>query len=424
VLDANMATLKLYNARNIADLQSNFGKIFMATDADAIREQVVQIHHRTRRFEQILENSTVKGKKITVYLQWTTYPGQAAHMDRVVVSTLDVTEQNKANKLQAAILRISQAAMTSNLISELFEIIHETLQTLMPARNMYIALYDAKTEIISFPYFADEMDEPPPSRKFGHGWTEIVINSGKPVLIHEDLMDGLESPDQKVQGTRPVGWLGAPLFVQDKIIGVLVVQSYDPATIYTNEDKDLLMIAANQVAMAIYKKKTEERLIFSTSHDELTGLYNRAFFEDEVKRLSELPDEPIGVIMMDLDNLKYTNDTYGHAAGDQLIRTTSSIIRTAFRMKDMIARIGGDEIVVLIPGASREILQTAIDRVRMNLAQYNRVLTDKDSMISLSLGGSITSAEVTLEQAIQAADEEMYREKADKKAHGAEYMRK
>jgi diguanylate cyclase (GGDEF)-like protein len=334
-----------------------------------------------------------------------------------------VTEQNKANKLQAAILRISQAAMTANLISELFEIIHETLQTLMPARNMYIALYDAKTEIISFPYFADEMDEPPPSRKFGHGWTEIVINTGKPVLIHEDLLDGMESPDRQVQGTRPVGWLGAPLFVQDKIIGVLVIQSYDPATIYSNEDKDLLMIAANQVAMAIYKKKTEERLIFSTSHDELTGLYNRAYFEDEVKRLSELPDEPIGVIMMDLDNLKYTNDTYGHAAGDQLIRTTATITRSAFRMKDMIARIGGDEIVVLIPGASRDILQTAIDRVRSNLAQYNRVLTDKDAMISLSLGGSITSAEVTLEQAIQAADEAMYREKADKKANGTEYMR-
>lgn len=413
ILDVNKRTLKLFQARDVDELRRNQVARFKGTESEKILEQLLSIYRKQRRFEQVLANSTPKAKKLIIHLQWTVHPGSRDKMDRVVVTTLDITEQEKVMRLQNAILRISQAAITVNKVSDLFEIIHETLETLMPARNMYIAFYDSKSEMISFPYFSDEKDEPPPARKFGDGWTEFVIQSGKPVLINEEEKSELEL---KVQGTRPVCWLGAPLIVQDKIIGVLVIQSYDQATRYTDDDKDLLTIAANQIAMAIYKKKTEEHLVFSSSHDELTGLNNRAYFDEEVSRLSELPQAAIGVIMMDLDNLKVTNDQYGHAAGDELIRTTATIIRSAFRMDDMIARIGGDEFVVLIENASMENVQTAIDRIQANLDRYNSVLEDDFRSIHLSIGGSVTDFQTTLSEAIRMADEEMYRVKAEHKA--------
>lgn len=423
VLDVNKATLKLYHARQIDLLRANQKAIFEAAEVDKIREQLVSIYKRQRRFEQIVTNSTINGKKLSILLQWTVHPGNVARMDRVVLTTMDITEQAKVIRLQTAILKISQAALTVNRIGELFEIIHETLGMLMPARNMYIALYDSKNELISFPYFVDEMDPIPPSRKMGNGWTELVIRTGEPVLINDEQVHPLNGSQNKVMGTRPFCWLGAPLIVQGSLTGVLVVQSYDPATKYTEEDKDLLTIAANQIAMAIYKKKTEERLVFSSSHDELTGLYNRAYFEEETRRLSDLPQEPIGVIMMDLDNLKYTNDQYGHSAGDQLIRSAATIIRGAFRMSDMIARIGGDEFVVLISNATMDVVQTAIDRIQFNLDRYNSLIQDKAHLIGISIGGSVTDSGVSLAQAIQAADEEMYRVKAERKASGSDFMR-
>ncbi len=93
------------------------------------------------------------------------------------------------------------------------------------------------------------------------------------------------------------------------------------------------MIIANQIALAISEKKTEAKLIHASTHDELTGLYNRAYYEAEIQRLKAGRNEPVGVIMMDIDGLKFTNDHFGHAAGDLLIRESARIIHEVIPLK-------------------------------------------------------------------------------------------
>ena len=97
------------------------------------------------------------------------------------------------------------------------------------------------------------------------------------------------------------------------------------------------------------QKRAEDRLRFLSTHDVLTGLYNRAFFEEETTRMERGRHYPISVLMVDVDHLKITNDRRGHAAGDSLLRRAAAVLRAAFRTEDVVARIGGDEFAVLLP---------------------------------------------------------------------------
>lgn len=421
ILDVNLATLKLFQAADKEDLIGNIQTIFQDTDIVGLCQEILHIVKHQKRYEQIIEHYTVRGKRLTIHLQWSVYPGSEKNMDRVVVSTTDITEQEKVSKLQAAILKISQDTDSVETLQDLYPSIHTTLAGLMPARNFYIARFDEKTGMISFPYFVDEYDSTPPDRLFGHGWTEVVINSGKPVLIPEKMITSMQDDDLDSIGTIPVCWLGVPLIVKEKTIGVVAVQTYDHDTKYTLQDRDLLMIVANQIAEAINEKQTEERLIHTSTHDELTGLYNRAYYEAEIVRLSAGRDEPVGVIMIDIDGLKYINDNHGHAVGDKLITASGEIIRQAFRVNDVVSRIGGDEFAILLPESDSHVVSEAIARLQTLVDQYSN--PDLPGRMSLSIGGCTTEGDVRLTDAIIRADQKMYEVKGVKKERANKAVR-
>jgi len=105
--------------------------------------------------------------------------------------------------------------------------IHDSVSELMPAKNFYIALYDAGSETISFPYFVDERDEAPAPRKRRRGLTEYVLRTGEALLAPPEVLQKLiQRGEAELIGAPAVVWLGVPLKVQEKTIGVLVVQSY------------------------------------------------------------------------------------------------------------------------------------------------------------------------------------------------------
>ena len=158
------------------------------------------------------------------------------------------------------------------------------------------------------------------------------------------------------------------------------------------------------------RKQAEERLRYLSMHDALTGLYNRAFFEEEMSRLERGRQFPVSVVMVDVDDLKRTNDSQGHAAGDELLRQAAEVLRAAFRADDVVARIGGDEFAVLLPGADASVTQQALERLRSNLAGYYNA-TPSAYPLSLSIGTATVIQGGSLKDALKQADEDMYREK-------------
>ncbi|MGE5463051.1 MAG: GGDEF domain-containing protein [Syntrophothermus sp.] len=156
-------------------------------------------------------------------------------------------------------------------------------------------------------------------------------------------------------------------------------------------------------------KKAEEYLRYLGTHDVMTELYNRAYFEEALLSLEEDRQDPIAVIVMDLNNLKPTNDRYGHQAGDKLIRRTAEVLRAGTNGVHITARIGGDEFVVLMPGAALREANELIERIQSLVEVNNQFYREPE--LSLSLGAAISEPGISLEKVISLADNEMYRNK-------------
>ena len=179
----------------------------------------------------------------------------------IVVTYHDVTERRRAERIQRATYSISEAAHRSETLQELFRAIHEIVGELMPANNFYIALYDPETDTISFPYFVDEYDSDFPPKHPGKGLTEYVLRTGAPLLVTPEVHRELEQRGYvELIGAPSIDWLGVPLTIGDNTIGVLAAQSYTEGVRYGETDKSILQFVSTQVAMAIDRKRGEERL--------------------------------------------------------------------------------------------------------------------------------------------------------------------
>ncbi len=156
------------------------------------------------------------------------------------------------------------------------------------------------------------------------------------------------------------------------------------------------------------RKETEDRLMYLNFHDPLTGLYNRAYFEDALKRMDVPRNLPISVITADLNGLKLVNDTFGHAEGDELLRMAAEVMKSACRADDIIARVGGDEFSLLLPKTDAETAAHITQRIQ-SLAQAANTGT---VMLSLSMGEATKTAEhQIMNRVLKDSESTMYHNK-------------
>src|SRR5256884_1562364 len=178
-----------------------------------------------------------------------------------VWSFRDVTESKRAEQIQLATYRISEAAHAARTLQDLFAAIHGIVGELMPAKNFYIALYDPADDLLTFPYHVDEYDSDFPSKKPGKGLTEYVLRTGQPLLVTPELHAELERRGEvELIGPPSIDWVGVPLKIGDRAIGVLAAQTYAPGVRYRDTEKHVLQFVSTQVAMAIERKRTEAQL--------------------------------------------------------------------------------------------------------------------------------------------------------------------
>jgi len=156
------------------------------------------------------------------------------------------------------------------------------------------------------------------------------------------------------------------------------------------------------------RKETEVTLRHDSTHDMLTGLYNRAFYDTELERLAHGRMFPMSVVMADINGLKTVNDTLGHEAGDNLIRLAARLIMEAFRADEIVARIGGDEFAVLLPGTDKNVAEKAVGRIKISPEIIN-------GQVSIAFGIASAENKDQLAEALKLSDERMYRDKSNQK---------
>ncbi len=202
----------------------------------------------------------------------------------VVLIATDITERKRAAHLQHALFRISESVNQTSNIEELLKTVHETLGTLIDTTNFYIALYDAKNDLYSFPYCVDlyeETDFTPQQLK--KSLTEYVRRTEKPIIVNEQTHERLVNAGEvELIGRPSPTWLGVPLKTPTGIIGVAVLQSYSDPGAYSDADLNIMSFVSDHIAMAIERKRAEEALRESEKkHRELTeNLPQRIFHKD------------------------------------------------------------------------------------------------------------------------------------------------
>lgn len=177
------------------------------------------------------------------------------------VLEIEIAGRKRSQALQESLFRIAQAADTAPTLDVLFSKVHSIIKGVIPANNFYIALFDEEKETLSYPYFVDEVDTPLPPGPVGRGLTAYVLRTGKSLLCDEKMDEELRRTGEiELVGIPSPIWLGVPLKTDGKTMGIMVVQHYTDPCAYSERDLQMLEFVSAEVAHAIARKKSEERI--------------------------------------------------------------------------------------------------------------------------------------------------------------------
>ncbi|PXV61937.1 diguanylate cyclase (GGDEF)-like protein, partial [Halanaerobium congolense] len=187
--------------------------------------------------------------------------------------------------------------------------------------------------------------------------------------------------------------------------GKKVFLKYKIEIILSKKNGSEIIIAANDISR---EKEIEKNLKYFSFHDELTNLYNRRYFENEIKRLDTKRKLPISIIIADLNGLKIINDSYGHKKGDEILIQASQILKESLREEDILARYGGDEFAVLLPNTTKETAEKINKRIKEKCKKIN----NNPIPISIALGEATKEKpEQDIKEILKKADDKMYKDK-------------
>ncbi len=173
---------------------------------------------------------------------------------------------------------------------------------------------------------------------------------------------------------------------------------------------------AQNISEMINREKEINHLLY---RDSLTGLYNRRFFEEELKRLDTGRQLPISILMIDVNGLKVINDTYGHKAGDKHLKKVGDILKKSIRQEDILARWAGDEFVILMPNTDYEAARMLYSRIKKNcLISYQN-----GEPVSVAVGIAVkNNSEQEITEVLEKADMDMYKDKSQKQENSGEHI--
>ncbi len=279
------------------------------------------------------------GRPIPCEVRLVRLPAEGRELVRA--SIIDNTERRRRELIQQATYRISEAVHATQDLKSLYARVHEIVAGLMPARNFYIAVYEPTTELFTFPYFIDERDTVPGPRKLSGGLTGYVIRSGKPLLVNsrthiQKLPAGRAVLADEVvyteHGSPAAVWLGAPLSIRGRTMGVLAVQDYNNELAYGEDEKQILTFIGEQTALAVERKKADEDLHKALEREKELGRLKSNF----VSLVSHEFRTPLGIIMSSAEILR---DYFDSLEPGERIDHLQSIQKSTRRMADLMEEV-------------------------------------------------------------------------------------
>ncbi|MCS7247918.1 MAG: PAS domain S-box protein [Anaerolineales bacterium] len=376
VRDVNTTTLQMFGAKSKAELLSNLTRIIPEDALDVLKEEILAIAEGKTFFASETVNCALDGRRIEVLLTIRFPPPEHREAFRnVLVTLMDITDRKQIAR---------EAERQRVYFQQLFENTPVAI-AMLDTQDRFLGVNRAFEKL--FGYAEDELK--------GHPINERIIPpelteeaSGLSMAVFSGAVVEKETVRMRKDGSLvPVQVYAAPIQVGEEIVGgyAMYVDLTD-------------------------RKLREQKLEYLSSHDVLTGLRNRAYFEHILSQTEREGILPVSILVADVDGLKRINDEWGHSAGDSLLRSAAEILRACFRSTDVVARIGGDEFAVLLPLADEKTAEQLLRRLASNLRRYN--LSHPQSPVHLSYGIATALQPTSLAQLLSQADRKMYEHKA------------
>jgi len=213
---------------------------------------------------------------------------------------------------------------------------------------------------------------------------------------------------------RPdTGYLCVPLTVQGETLGVLCLIGPSTNGESPNSQKSLAVTVGEDIKLSLFNLRLREKLREQATRDPLTGLYNRRYLEESLERelyRTNREGSPLCLAMLDLDYLKKFNDTFGHEAGDRVLRELGRVLREKLRKSDISCRFGGEEFVLVLPGSSLADAQQRVEQIRL-LVKGLQVRHEDQILGRLTVSGGVAASPEhgsTAAELVRAADDALY----------------
>ncbi|MCB9134710.1 MAG: diguanylate cyclase [Anaerolineales bacterium] len=334
----------------------------------------------------------------------------------------DITEQKRLqNELKkqsmrnAALAEIELAINQPHELAGVLKKIVDTTYELLPAPGgATILTWNEATrtfEHADSTLSADRLNTLLIRAKQGRGSAPWIIAEKRPRIVPDTRSEPFN--EHEVMGNNQIlAYVGLPLTVNEKVVGVLYANDKQPHR-YTEEDLHFLQTLANRAANAIFRVQQFTEVQQQAITDHLTGILNRRQLfnlgELEFRRARRF-DRPLSAIMLDIDHFKKINDTYGHAQGDEVLIALAQFLKIQLREFDILGRYGGEEFVIILPGADLNNARNVAYRLRKGV--QDRPLVHGITSITVSLGvAELTPAIPNFQALVNKADLAMYEAK-------------
>ena len=348
-------------------------------------------------------------------------PGED-HPARVYTTFEDITERKQSEQaLRDANLRLSRGVEELSLLARLDEL----LQLCQTDQEAYQAINTVVGRIFSGERGTIFIAEPDGTYQARVVWGTtgdaetmlpdqcLALRHGRPYFV-EDTRHGLVCEHMHPQA--PVSSLCVPMIAQNETHGSLHIEAEleDGQQGGLDESRrKLAVMVGNSIALALSNIRLRERLRDQAVRDPLTGLFNRRFMEESLKRellRVERHRHPLGVLMMDIDHFKNYNDTYGHEAGDLLLTEFAKLIRSRVRGSDIACRYGGEEFVIVLPEAAQEAVLERAEKLRLEISQLRLAYQDQIlEPVTVSVGVAMCPEDGQIPQdLLRRADQALY----------------
>ena len=412
LLKVNSKTLELYQAKDFEHLCQNLHLVFKGDMIKSHIKELVALWNGETHFSNSAVNYTLTGDRLDIQLKGIVLPQHEHDLSLLLITTEDITPYTEACRLEEKSRHLAEARFMYSPTSLWVEDFSRIKTKLDNVRALGIE--DFKTFLDVHSDFINECIK---------DIVVIDVNQATLDLFGAPNKDTLYKNMHKVFAQEMVKTFREQLIelwngnihhhreainyaLDGSIRHVLLQFSVFPDY---QDDWGMIQVALTDITA---RKKAENYLEYLGKHDVLTKLYNRAFYTTEINRLERNMLRPVSCIFMDMNGLKELNDTLGHDVGDNLLQRMGNILNQLVQQTLYSAcRIGGDEFVVLLPGADEAALQNCLQSLQELLFVDNQFYSHQP--LSLSTGYATNKDGERMEDMLKRADMIMYQEKRD-----------